>query len=108
MFPSKALLSLILITLTAVDASPLSRGTGKATLGFATKINKRGTLNIVQQDRARAQAMKQATATSQLRKRSASFDITNTGLTYTAEVGIGSPPTNCMWITRYCRRGGAS
>ena len=105
MFPSKALLSLILIALTAVDASPLSRRTGKATLSFATKINKRGTLNIAEQDRARAQAMKQA---GQLRKRSASFSITDTGVSYTAEVGVGNPPTSCMWITRYYRRGPAS
>ena len=108
MFPSKALLSLILITLTAVDASPLSRRTGKATLSFATKINKRGTLNIAEQDRARAQAMKQATATGQLRKRSASFSITDAGVFYTAEVGVGNPPTSCMWITRHYRRGPAS
>ena len=102
MVPSKAPLSLILITLTAVDASPAGRRTGKATLSFATKINKRGTLNIVEQDRARAQAMKQA---GQLGKRtnSASFSVTNTVVSYSADVGIGNPPTSCMWTTHHCR-----
>ncbi|KAG8221352.1 acid protease [Butyriboletus roseoflavus] len=89
MFPSKTLLPLILIALSAVDASPLSRGSGKTTLSFATEINGRGTLNIVEKDRARAQAMKQA---AHLGKRSPSLPITNSGVTYTAEVGVGNPP----------------
>ena len=107
MFPSVALLSLVLIALTAVDANPVGRRTGKATLSFATKIDGRGTLNIVGQDRARAQAMKHA---GKLGKRasSASFDVTNAMVAYTANVGIGNPPSNCMWITRHCRRGRAS
>jgi saccharopepsin len=107
MVPSKALLSLILVTLTAVDAYPASRRTDKPTLRFSTKISQRGTLNIVEQDRARAQTMKQA---GQLGKRSTpqSFSAANAGLVYFAEVGVGSPPTNCMWITRDCRCGRAS
>ena len=67
MVPSKALLSPILITFTAVGANPVGRRTGKATLSFATKINGRGTLNVVGKDRARAQAMKQA-ASQKLQK----------------------------------------
>jgi saccharopepsin len=90
MFPSKTFLLLIFIALSAVDASPLSRLTGKATLSFATKISERSTLSIVEKDRARVQAMKQ---TGQLGKRSTSFSITNTGVTYNAEVGIGDPAT---------------
>jgi hypothetical protein len=107
MVPSKAFLSLILVTLTAVDAYPASRRTGKATLRFSTKISQRGTLNIVEQDRARAQAMKQV---GQLGKRSTSqsFSVANAVYVYTTEVGVGSPPTNCMWITRDCRCGRAS
>jgi saccharopepsin len=92
MFPSKTFLLLIFIALSAVDASPLSRLTGKATLSFATKISERSTLSIVEKDRARVQAMKQ---TGQLGKRSTSFSITNTGVTYNAEVGIGDPATTC-------------
>lgn len=92
MFPSKAFLSLIFIALSAVDASPLSRRSGKATLSFATKISERGTLSVVEKDRTRAQAMKQ---TGQLGKRSTSFSVTNTAVTYTAEVGVGNPATTC-------------
>ena len=97
MFPSKALLSLIIVSLTAVDASPLSRSTGKATLGFATRINESGTLNVIEKDRARAQAFKNA---GHLGKRSTSFGVTNAAVTYTAKVGVGSPATDCMWIIR--------
>ena len=94
MVPSNALLSLVLIALTAVDASPASRRTGKATLSFATKINKRGTLNVVEQDRARAQSMKQP---GQLGKRSPpSF---TTAMIATVGVGAGT----CMWITRHSK-----
>ena len=94
MFPSKALLSLILISLAAVDASPLSRSTGKATLSFATRINENGVTNIAEKDRARAQALKDA---AHLGKRAApeSISVTNTGVTYTAQVGVGSPAKNC-------------
>ena len=91
MFTSKAFLSLIFIAL-AVDANHLSRRTGKATLSFSRRIDERDTLSILEKDRTRFQAMKQ---TSQLGKRSTSFSIANTGLTYTAEVGIGSPATTC-------------
>jgi len=92
MLPSKTLLSLLFVSLSAVHASPLTRRTGKVTLDFATRINGLGTLSIVEKDRARAQAMKQ---TSQLGKRSMSFAVTNTALVYTAEVGVGNPATTC-------------
>ena len=93
MFPSKVL-SLILICLAAVDASPLSRRTGKATLSFTTRINENGVANIAEKDRARAQALKNA---AHLGKRTASesISVTNAVVTYTAQVGVGSPTTNC-------------
>ncbi|KAF8448674.1 family A1 protease [Boletus edulis BED1] len=90
MFHSKALLSLILISSAVVDASPLSRSTGKATLSFATRINESGTLNIVDKDRARAQAFKNA---DHLGKRDGSISVTNSAVTYTAQVGVGNPAT---------------
>lgn len=95
MFHSKALLSFILISLAVVDASPLRHGTGKATLSFATTINQSGTLNIADKDRARAQALKNA---GHLGKRDKSISVTNAAVTYTAQVGVGSPATDCMWI----------
>ncbi|KAG9312169.1 acid protease [Chiua virens] len=90
MLPSKAFLPLIWITLSAVDASPLSRHSDKQTLSFARHINQLGTLTIIEKDRARVQAMKQA---SHPDKRSSSFSVTNAGVTYTAQVGIGEPPS---------------
>lgn len=52
MFPSKAFLSLILVSLTAVDANSLSRSTGNATLTFTTRINVCGTLRLIEKDQA--------------------------------------------------------
>ncbi|KAG6373870.1 hypothetical protein JVT61DRAFT_6023 [Boletus reticuloceps] len=68
MFPLKqGLLSLLFISLTAVDASAVTRRNSKPTLAFAKKINHYGSLSLVERDRARVQAMKQG---SQLGKRS--------------------------------------
>lgn len=100
MFPHALLsLVLILVALTAVDASLVSRNSGKATLKFATRMNAGGTINIAEKDRARARAMKQA---GQLGKRT-TFEVNaiNNGTTYVAEVGVGSPPTSCKWISRH-------
>ena len=96
MFLSKGLLSLLLITLSVVDASPLSRRTGKTTLSFATRINESGTLNIVDKGRARVQAFKN---TDHLSKRAKFINATNVQLLYTAQVGVGSPATECKWIS---------
>ncbi|KAG9307905.1 aspartic peptidase domain-containing protein [Chiua virens] len=90
MMPSKGILFLILVTSSAVDATPLTRHSGKAALSFATRIHERGTLNVVEKDRARVQAMKQASHNG---KRSASLSATNTDVSYTASVGVGQPPT---------------
>ncbi|KAG9312014.1 acid protease [Chiua virens] len=76
MLASKALLSLIFLVLSVADATP---------------INGTGTLNIVEKDRARAQAFRQAAHPG---KRSTSFSVTNAAVTYTAQVGVGSPATD--------------
>ena len=101
MFPSKTLLSLTLIAFSLVDASPLSRHTGKNTLSVARRVNERksGTLSIAEIDRARAQAKIQG---GKLSKRDESVSVTNTAVTYTAQVGVGNPPTSCTWISCYC------
>ncbi|KAH7915073.1 acid protease [Hygrophoropsis aurantiaca] len=90
MFPSKALLSLLLVAIASVDATPLKRDTGKATLSFAAKLNARASSNIAASDRARAQQMKQA---SKSKRAGTSFTITNGAMDYTAQVGVGSPAT---------------
>ncbi|KAG1729287.1 acid protease [Suillus lakei] len=92
MFPSNALLTIILIALSAVEASPLRRET-ISTLGFTARANARASeINIAAADRARAQAMQQ---TSSMGKRasSSSFSIANAVTVYTAQVGVGSPAT---------------
>ncbi|KAH7926943.1 acid protease [Leucogyrophana mollusca] len=92
MFPTKALLSLLLVALATVDATPLKRDTGKATLSFAAKVNARAASNIAAADRARAQQMRQA-ASKGKRAGATSFSITNGAMDYTAQVGVGSPAT---------------
>ncbi|KAG1775560.1 acid protease [Suillus placidus] len=92
MFPSKALLSIVLIALSAADASPLRREAA-LTLDFNTRVNARATsLNIAAADRARAQAMQQ-TSTMSKRASSSSFSIASSVTVYTAQVGVGSPAT---------------
>ena len=96
MFLSKVLLTSILVSLTAVDASPLSRSTGKATLSIAARFNPSGTLNVVERDRAHVESFKNA---DYLGKRSTTaIGVTNAVMWYTAQIGIGSPSTECMWI----------
>ncbi|KAG2153326.1 acid protease [Suillus clintonianus] len=91
-FPFKAFLSILFVVLPSADASPLRRDTGKATLSFAARVNARGAVNVADADRARAQAMKQAGSMGKRAGRS-SFTIANGVVTYTAQVGIGSPAT---------------
>ncbi|KAG1837236.1 acid protease [Suillus subalutaceus] len=91
MFPSKALLSILLIALSAVDASPLRREAA-STLTFTARMNARANnANIVDADRARAQAMQHPTISK--RASSSSFSIASSGTVYTAQVGVGSPAT---------------
>lgn len=92
MFPSKVFLSILFVVLSSADASPLRPDAGKATLSFAARVNARGAVNIAAADRARAQAMKQAGSMGKRSGRS-SFSITNAVVTYTAQVGVGSPAT---------------
>ncbi|KAG1865900.1 aspartic peptidase domain-containing protein [Suillus subalutaceus] len=91
-FPSKVFLSILFVVLSSADASPLRPDAGKATLSFAARVNARGVVNIAAADRARAQAMKQAGSMGERAGRS-SFSITNAVVTYTAQVGVGSPAT---------------
>ncbi|KAG1861932.1 aspartic peptidase domain-containing protein [Suillus tomentosus] len=93
MFPSKAFLSIFFVVLSSADASPLRPDAGKATLSFAARVNVRGAVNIAAADRARVQAMKQANSMG--KRADNSFSITNAIVTYTAQVGVGSPATEC-------------
>ncbi|KAG1901049.1 acid protease [Suillus fuscotomentosus] len=97
MFPSKAFLSIFFVVLSSADASPLRPDAGKATLSFATRVNVRGAVNIAAADRARVQAMKQAGSMGK-RAGKSSFSIANAIVTYTAQVGVGSPATEYTLI----------
>ncbi|KAJ8585656.1 acid protease [Rhizopogon salebrosus TDB-379] len=86
-----AFLSLLLVVLSTVGASPLSHDTPNRTLRISAKMNSTGAANIAAADKARAQAIKQAGQKGK-RDGTSSF-ITNTFVSYTAQVGVGSPAT---------------
>lgn len=77
----------------AVHASPVSRAMGKAALKFSTKINATGFNNLVKKDQARAQALRQLPHLSERSASKGSVSATNAAVFYTAEVGVGTPPT---------------
>ncbi|KAF8551967.1 acid protease [Imleria badia] len=91
----KVLLSFLLLNLPALHASgDASRGT----LKISTKINTTGFSNLVDKDRARAHALTQlhhlrerTTTSSGTSRRSLS--AMNAAVFYTAEIGVGTPPT---------------
>ncbi|KII85185.1 hypothetical protein PLICRDRAFT_334879 [Plicaturopsis crispa FD-325 SS-3] len=94
MFPSKALLSLLILAVSysSVEAKPvIARDASKISLPFAAKINATGAGTIAAADRARAKVLKEkALARQGSSKRAASFDVDNA----TANVGVGSPATD--------------
>ncbi|KII89978.1 hypothetical protein PLICRDRAFT_29152 [Plicaturopsis crispa FD-325 SS-3] len=100
MFPTKALISLVVLAASLSDVSATrfngARDASKVTLPFATKFNSTGSVNIVAADRARAAALKEhgLARASGKAKRDGSFAVTNTAVTYTASVGVGSPATD--------------
>ncbi|KAG1737746.1 acid protease [Suillus lakei] len=92
MSSSNTLLSIVLIALSAVEASLLHRET-VSTFGFTARVNARATaINIPAADRLRAQEMQQ-TGSMGRRASSSSFSIANAVTSYTAQVGVGSPAT---------------
>jgi saccharopepsin len=94
-----AFLSLLLVVLSTVGASPLSHDTPNRTLRISAKMNSMGAANIAAADKARAQAIKQAGQKGK-RDGTSSF-ITNTFVSYTAQVGVGSPATECKMAISY-------
>ena len=100
MLPGRSLLSCLLLAFGGVLASPVSRDTGKATLKFSRGFSTSGSSNLAQKDRARVQAFVQRPHLSQRSAStgSGSVSVANAAVYYTAEVGVGTPPTNCMSI----------
>ncbi|OJA18430.1 hypothetical protein AZE42_10490, partial [Rhizopogon vesiculosus] len=86
-----ALLFLLLVALSTVDASPLHNDAANQTLGFTARVNAKRATNISAADKARAQAMKHAGHKG--KRDGSSFSITNSVVDYTTQVGVGSPAT---------------
>jgi len=98
MFPTKSLLSLLLIAFSfgsSVTATPTPRDP-KVTLAFTRHLNITGFANIAEADRARAKVLKAqglGRVNGQTKRAASSFSVTNTAVTYTANIGVGSPAT---------------
>jgi hypothetical protein len=93
MFPSSSLLSFILVTLAIGSSAVPLVDVPKRSLAFARSVN---FSNIVAADQARAKVLQNLALGKggSLDRRSSSFSVTNTAVTYTANVGVGSPATD--------------
>jgi len=86
-------LSLLLFAVFSADAFPIKHDSNKVKLPFAYKINAIGPgATLAGLDRARAASFIQS---AKSKRDGESFSVTNTYVTYTANVGVGSPPTDC-------------
>lgn len=94
----KNLLSCLFFFFSGVRASAVNRDTGKATLKFSTGISTAAFSNLAEKDRARAKALTQLPHLSKRSARSRSVSGTNAAVFYTAEVGVGTPPTYRMSV----------
>ena len=109
MFSTTQLLVLVNLALkvTSAPTAVQHQYQSTITLPFALSLNLNGS-TLPEIDRARAEdainhgrqieeAIKSSTKQSispQFEKRAASFDVTNTAVSYITSVGVGSPPTN--------------
>ncbi|KAG1891613.1 acid protease [Suillus fuscotomentosus] len=83
-----SLLALLALAFFSLSASALPHprtASSPATLKLAVRINSYGTRNIVAADRARIQARQTGS--------SSSISVTNDVMLYTADIGVGNPPT---------------
>ncbi|KIM75788.1 hypothetical protein PILCRDRAFT_78455 [Piloderma croceum F 1598] len=92
MFPSSALLSLLLVAVSSISATPIQRSPSKFSLAFANKLNITGSANIAEADRARAAVLRKD-ALGKNGKRDGAVSVSNALVTYTASVGVGCPAT---------------
>lgn len=100
MFPTASLLTTLLLAL-SIAATPVEVRSPRVTLPFAKRVNTSGgALNLVQNDQARAAAIKERGAAIQsgkLDRRASSIAVTNEAVSYIAAVGVGSPATTCVF-----------
>ena len=93
MFPTAPLTAVLLLVVGAA-ANPLVIRNSPVSLPFVRRFNFTDARDLIRKDQARARDL---VALSQT-KRSGSpgnVAITNTGVAYEANVGIGVPPTSC-------------
>ena len=94
---SYVLVSLLSFTPTLL-ASPLAARDSHSSLPFTLNLNLTST-TLADIDRSRAKALikhaaKSSAARSSGKREVVSVDATNTAVTYTVDVGVGTPPTN--------------
>lgn len=103
MFPSFFSIFLSLLLVSVTFAIPvIQRDTSPVTLGFAHHVKAlKGARNIAQIDRARAKKLVDNVSGTTDKTVSAvapvSVGADNSVLIYTAQVGVGSPPTKCKY-----------
>lgn len=103
MFPSSTLLSLLILAVSTANASPIQRDPAIVTLSIASRISTIGAKTLGDLDRARATALRNAGLSKRnLNGKRAGDPVsaTNTAVTYTASIGVGSPATQCMSSTK--------
>jgi saccharopepsin len=101
MFPSSYVQSLLFFAVFSAYASPIAVDVHPAKLGFKCKINTLGSsATLPELDRMRAVSLVQQ-ATQDKRSSGKSITVTNSVVTYTAEVGVGSPSTKCKHYHLY-------
>ncbi|KAL5527985.1 hypothetical protein ACEPAG_6786 [Sanghuangporus baumii] len=96
MFSSTSLISAVLLALSVAAGPVVQIREPSLTLPIVRRFNLTGT-TIADADRARAAHLKEngkkLKSDSQRNRRQSSFDVTKTGVIYTADVGVGSPAT---------------
>jgi hypothetical protein len=80
-----------------VSASPAARDTHVFSLPITGTLGAagRGTGTIADADRARAAALRAQAARAHTKRGGDNTPVINSLVTYTAAVGVGSPPTTC-------------
>lgn len=100
MFPAAALLTTVLLALSASATPLVTIRDSPISLPFARKTNFTGSVNLLKADQARAKALR-ARAEAKASGLALNVDavinepVDNQAVTYVASVNVGNPPTNC-------------
>jgi hypothetical protein len=89
------LLTLPALAFLSLSASALPHpraASSTSALKLAVRLRSNGVQNIVAADRARARTLAEGGSSSSIK------NATNTGMVYTADIGVGSPPVYCKFL----------